>query len=86
MITFLSKIIKLNNLNVIGIIRNEDEEIYNVLTVKKKGNKIDIVSTQSFDNFEKIAKNIDLKIPVILAIDGKGILNKEIDFKISATL
>ena len=40
MITFLSKIIKLNNLNVIGIIRNEDEEIYNVLTVKKKGNKI----------------------------------------------
>lgn len=80
MITFLSKIIKLNNLHVIGIIRNEDEETYNVLTVKKKGNKIDIVSTQSFDNFEKTAKSIDLKIPVILVVDGKGILNKEIDF------
>lgn len=80
MITFLSKIIKLNNLHVIGIIRKEDEESYNVLTVKKKGNKIDIVSTASFDTFEKVAQNIDLKIPVLLAVDGKGILNKEIDF------
>lgn len=80
MITFLSKIIKLNNLHVIGIIRKEDEESYNVLTVKKKGNKIDIVSSNSFDTFDKVARNIDLKIPVLLAIDGKGILNKEIDF------
>lgn len=80
MITFLSKIIKLNNLHVIGIIRKDDEESYNVLTVKKKGNKIDIVSMASFDSFDKVARNIDLKIPVLLAIDGKGILNKEIDF------
>ncbi|MCD0464715.1 hypothetical protein [Flavobacterium sp. ENC] len=80
MITFLSKIIKLNNLHVIGIIRKEDEESYYVLTVKKKGNKIDIVSNTSFDTFDKVARNIDLKIPVLLAIDGKGILNKEINF------
>lgn len=80
MITFLSKIIKLNNLHVIGIIKKDNEETYNVLTVKKKGNKIDIIRTVSFDSFEKIARNIDLKIPVILAIDGQGILNKEINF------
>lgn len=80
MITFLSKIIKLNNLHVIGIIKKDNEETYYVLTVKKKGTKIDIVSAVSFDTFEKIAQNIDLKIPVLLAIDGKGILNKEINF------
>jgi len=80
MITFLSKIIKLNNLHVIGIIKKDNEESYHVLTVKKKGSKIDIVNAVSFDTFEKIAQNIDLKIPVLLAIDGKGILNKEINF------
>ncbi|OXA99543.1 PilN domain-containing protein [Flavobacterium pectinovorum] len=80
MITFLSKIIKLNNLHVIGIIKKDNEESYHVLTVKKKGSKIDIVNAVSFDSFEKIAQNIDLKIPVLLAIDGKGILNKEINF------
>ncbi|WKL46353.1 hypothetical protein Q1W71_15475 [Flavobacterium pectinovorum] len=80
MITFLSKIIKLNNLHVIGIIKKDNDESYHVLTVKKKGSKIDIVNAVSFDSFEKIAQNIDLKIPVLLAIDGKGILNKEINF------
>lgn len=80
MITFLSKIIKLNNLHVIGIIKKDNDESYHVLTVKKKGSKIDIVNAVSFDTFEKIAQNIDLKIPVLLAIDGKGILNKEINF------
>lgn len=48
--------------------------------MKKKGNKIDIVSSTSFDTFEKVAQNIDLKIPVLLTLDGKGVLNKEIDF------
>lgn len=80
MITFLSKIIKLNNLHVIGVIKKDNDESYHVLTVKKKGSKIDIVNAVSFDTFEKIAQNIDLKIPVLLAIDGKGILNKEINF------
>ncbi|MHC0439230.1 PilN domain-containing protein [Flavobacterium sp. 3-210] len=80
MITFLSKIIKLNNLHIIGIVRNDNEDSYNVLTVKKKRNKIEIVSSISFDNFEQLSQKIDLKIPVVLAIDGKGVLNKEIDF------
>lgn len=80
MITFLSKIIKLNNLHVIGVIKKDNDESYHVLTVKKKRSKIDIVNTVSFDSFEKIAQNIDLKIPVLLVIDGKGILNKEINF------
>lgn len=80
MITFLSKIIKLNNLHVIGVIKKDNDDSYHVLTVKKKGSKIDIVNMVSFDSFEKIAQKIDLKIPVLLAIDGKGILNKEINF------
>lgn len=80
MISYLTKIIKLNNLNVVGVIKKDNDESYNVLTIKKKGNKIDIVNTASFDTFEELSKNIDIKLPIVLVIDGKGVLNKEIDF------
>lgn len=80
MLTILSKIIKLNHLLVVGIVRNDNTETYNVLSVKKKGNKIDIISMSTYDSFNKLNINIDCKLPIILVFDGKGILNKEIDF------
>jgi hypothetical protein len=80
MITFLSKILKLNNIHIVGVICKEDEENYNVLTVKKKGNKIDIVTAVSFNTFEELKKTMDPKLPIIIVVEGKGILNKEIDF------
>jgi hypothetical protein len=80
MITYLSKIIKINNLNVVGVIKKEDGESFHVLTIKKNGNKIDIVSKRAFDTFDDLATKIDLKLPVLLVIEGKGVLNKEIDF------
>lgn len=80
MITLLSKILKLNNLHIVGVINKDNGENYNVLTVKKKGNKIDIVNAVSFNTFEELKKTIDAKLPIIIVVDGKGILNKEIDF------
>jgi Tfp pilus assembly protein PilN len=86
MITFLSKIIKLNTINVVGVIKKENDEAYNLLAVKKKGNKIEIIRKDSFDTFEKLLRNIDVKIPILLLIDGKGVLNKEIDLNNEADL
>ncbi|RTY91795.1 hypothetical protein [Flavobacterium sp. GT3R68] len=80
MITYLSKIIKLNNIHVVGVIKKDNDESYNVLTIQKKGDKIDIVAMASFDTFEELHKNTDAKLPVLLVIDGKGVLNKEINF------
>jgi hypothetical protein len=80
MITLLSKIIKLNNLHIVGVIKKNNEENYNVLTVKKKGDKIDIVTAVSFNTFEEFKKNIEVQLPIIIVIDGEGVLNKEIDF------
>ena len=80
MIIFLSKIVKLNNIHIVGVISNDNEENYNVLTVKKKGNKIDIVTAVSFNTFEEFKKTMDPKLPIIIVVDGKGVLNKEIDF------
>ncbi len=81
MLATLSKFIKLNDINVVGVIKKEDYEIYNLLTVKKKANKISIVSQQSFENFETLAKTTDKKTPLLIVMEGKGVLNKEIDYE-----
>ena len=76
---FLSKIIKLNNLHVVGLLKKDNEEMFTVFTIKKKGAKIILVAQATFEKFETLVANIDLKLPVILVIDGKGVLNKEIN-------
>jgi len=80
MITILSKIIKINKLHVVGIIKNENEELYHVLTVRKKGTKLAIISMVSFTEFEQLNKTLYQSLPILLLIDGKGVLNKAIDF------
>lgn len=81
MLATLSKFIKLNNLNVVGVIKKEDYEIYNLLTIKKKANNISIVSKETFETFEELSKKADKKTPLLIVIEGKGVLNKEIDFQ-----
>jgi hypothetical protein len=81
MLATLSKFIKLNDINVVGVIKKEDYEIYNLLTVKKKANKISIISQQSFESFETLSKTADKKIPLLIVMEGKGVLNKEIDYE-----
>jgi hypothetical protein len=86
MLATLSKFIKLNDLNIVGVIKKEDYEIYNLLTIKKKANKISIISKQTFENFETLTKTADKKLPIIIVAEGKGVLNKEIDFENEADL
>ena len=81
MFNTLSKFIKINDLNVVGVIKREDYEIYNLLTIKKKANKISIGAKLTFENFETLTKAIDKKLPVLIVVEGKGVLNKEIDFE-----
>lgn len=81
MLATLSKFIKLNDINVVGVIKKEDCETYNLLTIKKKANKISIVSKQIFRTFELLLKVADKKTPLIIVIEGKGVLNKEINFE-----
>lgn len=81
MLAALSKFIKINDLNIIGIIKKEDYEIYHLLTVKKKVNKITVVKMASFETLEILEKTINKKIPSLIVINGKGVLNKEINFE-----
>ncbi|MFH6996023.1 hypothetical protein [Flavobacterium sp. FlaQc-48] len=81
MLATLSKFIKLNDINVVGVIKKEDYEIYNLLTIKKKASKISILSKRTFETFESLLKTADKKTPLLLVIEGKGVLNKEINFE-----
>lgn len=81
MFATLSKFVKINDLNVVGVIKKEDYEIYHLLTIKKKANKISMVSKQTFENFEALTKAADKKLPLLIVVEGKGVLNKEIDFE-----
>ena len=79
MISILSKIVKLNSLNIVGVIRNDDGETFNLLSVKKKNDTIEIVTMYSYLSFKDLIKNSNTKLPFLLVIDGKGVLNKKID-------
>jgi hypothetical protein len=84
--TLLSKIFKINELAIVGIFRNEEGETCNVLNTKKRGNKIEITSIQNYENENDFFEKIELKLPVIIVLDGKGVLNKKINYNNEADL
>lgn len=78
MITYLSKIIRFDSIHVIGIVRSDNAEVYNVLTITKSGSKISVINKKSFASFDNLKADVDSKLPIILVLDGKGVLNKQI--------
>jgi hypothetical protein len=80
MIRFLSKIVSHSSIQVIGITLEEEVTSYASLLIQKKRNNITVLKKETFTNFEELTATLDSKTPIILHIDGKGILNKKIDF------
>lgn len=76
----LSRIVQLNRVNVIGVHRNDDGQTYRVLTIARKGNTMAVATAAEFSQLDELIKNTDQRIPVIIGLDGKGILNKQVDF------
>jgi len=66
---------------VVGVVRADHGDIYYSLHLKKKNNNVSMVSGNSFTDIDALKKGININIPVILCIDGKGILNKKTDPK-----
>ncbi len=83
---FLKKNITINRLNVIGVFRSGDLEVYHLLKTKRKGSVLKITFKEEFTNLENLETKIEPDYPIILLIDGKGILNKKIDLNSEADL
>ncbi|MCF6133369.1 hypothetical protein [Flavobacterium wongokense] len=77
----LNKIVKFDTLNLIGVFRGSEGDSYFLLKVKKKKTTLDIVENLAFDSVEELKSKLDNKLPTILLLDGKGVLNKKIDLK-----
>lgn len=86
MVNILSKIFKIKSIQVVGIFQETNNESYTLLTFKKEKNQLNLVKTKTFSTQNILLENIDLKVPIILSFDGKGILNKKIDSKNDADL
>jgi hypothetical protein len=78
--SIVAKIFKINELHVVGVMKRDGAEEYYVLTVRKRKNKIEIIDKNIFDSAESLVKKVDIRLPIILVIDGKGVLNKEVNF------
>lgn len=81
MIGILSKIVKYNTVNVIGVFRTESGDRYYCLTVKKNANSLDVLATAVYNTIDELLEKTAKKYPLIVSFDGKGVLNKKIDLK-----
>jgi hypothetical protein len=78
---FLDKIVSFTTLSLVGVFRGQDGDMFSMLTIKRNKGQLDVVENLSFHDFESLNNKLDKKIPVLLLIDGKGILNKRVDLK-----
>lgn len=76
---FLKKIIKFKRIVIVGITKGEDFEQYNLLEIYNKSNQFQVVSQKKYDTFKELIENRKADTPLILVVDGKGVLNKKID-------
>lgn len=76
--------IRIKQLTILGIYREEAREVYYLLKTKRKKNELKVVGKDVFYDFETLKTNIEATAPVLLLIDGKGVLNKTIDINSDA--
>jgi len=79
MIKVLSKIVKSNKIQVVGIYEDSDSLKIHVLTLKKEKNKLLILNKNHYESYESFEKNLNASLPLILCYDGKKVLNKKVD-------
>ena len=78
--SILAKIFSINEIQVVSISQDNTNEKYSILLLKKNKNKLETTSKTTTTDKSQLISLIDCKKPIILAVSGKGILNKKIDF------
>lgn len=78
MLTILTKIFKFNELLVLGVMYRDDHVSYHVMHVRKKSNELQILRSFEFSDIDALINGIDKKKPILLVVNGKGILSRRI--------
>lgn len=82
----LSKILKNNKLQVIGIFENSDDLNFVVLTLKKVKNKLLLLNKSSYSSYDTLEKDVNNGIATLLYYNGKKVFNKKVDISNDADL
>lgn len=80
----ITKYIKVNSFNIVGIFKKEMEDEYRLLSARIKQGKLVVSGNATYHSLEELFEAVGNKLPVILVFEGKGILEKEIDFAVEA--
>lgn len=76
----ISKIVRINSFNVVSVSLEEKTDVFRVLGIKKKAGSLIVENTTEYVGWDDVLKGIGNKLPVVLVMDGNGILNKKINF------
>lgn len=79
MINILSKILKSNKIQVVGIYEDSDNLEISVLTLKKEKNKLVVLDSVHYNSYESFEENANSTLPTIVCFNGKKVLNKNVD-------
>lgn len=79
MIALLQKIIRFDTIAVVGVVNTGEKVNYHVLSAKKKGSAVNVTGTKTFADIDALKAAVGL--PVILLLDGKGILNRKVNLE-----
>ena len=82
----LQRIIKINKIQIIGIVRGTEKDAYYFLQTKRKGSKIDFSSPEIANNIDDLFSKLNKAKPVILVIDGKAVITKKISEKLEVDI
>lgn len=82
MFSFVKNIDLLKAKKVAGVevLLSAGGELYNVVVLEKKNDKVQVVSTELGLDVEQFKQKIEKNIPLFVSIDGKGVLHKKVSF------
>lgn len=81
---FISHLIKINSLNVVGVFKKDGGDEFRLLTIKKNRGKVEVLKYDVYESKDNLYEKLTNKLPILLVFEGKGILEKKIDLGAAA--
>lgn len=76
---YISELIKINLLNVVGVFKKDSGDEFRLLTIKKNRGKVVVLNYAIYESKYDLYEKLTNKLPIIVVFEGKGILEKKID-------
>lgn len=86
MISVLEKIFPINRIQLLNVFKDGNDTVYTLMTLLKRKNELQLVSKDCFFAIEDLYLKLSVKYPLLLLVDGKGVVSKRIDFSSQSDL